>query len=147
MAILKKNKKIIGKSDVADIPAFNLTGVRVKIDSGAYTSTIHCSSIVETDFGLEVIFLEPTHKGYTGEKHTFEKYKKKAVRSSIGEVQERFVVKGNIKLFEKIYRCDFTLSNRKMMRFPVLIGRKFLNYKFLIDTTKTNESYNFKKQK
>jgi hypothetical protein len=30
------------------------------------------------------------------------------------------------------------------MKFPVLLGRKFLNNKFIIDTTKTNLSYSLK---
>lgn len=144
MDLRKRAKHIIGKDDIADLPLFNLTDVKVKIDSGAYTSTIHCSVVEETDAGLKVVFLDKKEGGFTGESLYFKKYKKKKVRSSSGEMQERFVIKGNIILFGKGYKTDFTLSKRHLMRYPVLLGRKLLSNRFLIDTTKSNESYKLK---
>lgn len=144
MDLKKRKKHIIGKDDIADLPLFNLTNVKVKIDSGAYTSTIHCSVVKETDLGLQVVFLDKKEAGFTGESLYFEKYKKKRVRSSTGEMQERYVVKGNIVLFGKTYNAEFTLSKRHLMRYPVLLGRKLLSNRFLIDTTKSNESYKLK---
>ena len=51
---------------------------------------------------------------------------------------------GDILLFNKELPIYLTLSERKEMKFPVLLGRKFLNNKFIIDTTKTNLSYRLK---
>lgn len=146
MALNKKSKKIIGKSDIADFPIFKLEGIKVKIDSGAYTSTIHCSLIEETKEGLHVIFLDKKEKGYTGESIYFKEYQHKTVRSSNGEMQERYVVKGNIMLFGKKYKTEFTLSKRNLMRYPVLLGRKLLSNRFMIDTTLSNCSFNYKKE-
>jgi len=39
--------RIIGRKDRADFPMFDMFNVPVKIDSGAYTSSIHCSSVCE----------------------------------------------------------------------------------------------------
>lgn len=146
MAISKKQKTIIGKSDIVDLPLFQLENIKVKIDSGAYTSTIHCSHIKETEQGLRVIFLDKKENGYTGESIYFKEYKYKKVRSSNGEMQERYVIKGNIVLFGKKYSTEFTLSKRNLMRYPVLLGRKLLN-RFLIDTTLSNTSFNYKNEK
>jgi hypothetical protein len=140
---IKKEKHIIGKDDVADLPMFNLKEINVKIDSGAYTSTIHCSVIEKTEQGLHVIFLDEKENKYTGESHYFKEYKKKKVRSSIGEMQLRYIIQGNIVLFGKKHSTEFTLSKRDLMRYPVLLGRKLLSNRFMIDTTLTNESYNY----
>lgn len=141
---IKKEKPIIGKDDIADLPIFNLKEVNVKIDSGAYTSTIHCSVIEKTEQGLHVIFLDENENGYTGESQYFKEYDKKKVRSSSGQMQLRYIVQGNILLFGKKHSTEFTLSKRDLMRYPVLLGRKLLSNRFMIDTTLSNESFKYK---
>ena len=136
-----RDKRIIGKDDIADFPAFNLKDVPVKIDSGAYTCTIHCSKITEEEGKLKVIFLEHRQSGFTGDVFVFDKFQVKKVRSSNGQTQDRYKVVGTITLFDKTFKTEFTLSQRKKMRYPVLIGRKLLNNKFLIDTALSKQSY------
>lgn len=143
----KKQKPIIGKNDIADFPKFGLSNIKVKIDSGAYTSSIHCSLIKEIDDCLEVVFLSKKVKGYTGEKLFFNNFTVKRVKSSSGEAQLRYKIKGDILLFNKKYNTEFTLSKRSEMRYPVLLGRKLLNKKFLIDTSLSNQSFNIKTEK
>ncbi|PKR79534.1 hypothetical protein CW751_14635 [Brumimicrobium salinarum] len=67
------------------------------------------------------------------------------MRSSSGELQNRYIVEGNIRLFGKIFTTEFTLSKRDLMKNPVLLGRKLLSHNFLIDTALTLQSYTFKK--
>ena len=136
----------IGRNDIADFPSFNLKNVRIKTDSGAYTSTIHCKSIEENDGKLEVVFLETDEPGFTGKTVRFTKFDRKLVRSSSGEQQERYIVSGEILLFGKLYQTEFTLSSRDQMRYPVLLGRKLLSKNFIINTVHTNLSYKQKKQ-
>src|SRR5690554_3033942 len=144
MALMNNSKPIIGKDDIADLPLFNLEEVKVKIDSGAYTSTIHCSVVEETAEGLHVVFLDEEESAYTGESMYFKKFKQKKVRSSSGEMQNRYVIEGDILLFGEKHSTEFTLSKRDLMRYPVLLGRKLLSTRFLIDTTLSNESYKYK---
>lgn len=139
---MKKKQLIIGRKDVADLPRFGLSGVPVKIDSGAYTSTIHCAKVEENDGKLEVIFLDKKDDAFTGEKVIFDEFSVKKVRSSSGQAQYRYKVKGNILLFGKKYNTEFTLSRRTKMRYPVLLGRKLLNKRFLIDTSLADQSWN-----
>ena len=46
-------KIIIGRKDHADLPTFGLKNVPVKIDSGAYSSSIHCDHITLIEDGDE----------------------------------------------------------------------------------------------
>ncbi len=137
-------KEIIGRTDKVDFPLLELSDIDAKIDTGAYTSSIHCVDIREIDQILQCSFLDATHPEYNGKKFTFKNYDMSAVKSSNGKVEMRFAVRTQIEVFNKVYPITFTLSPRDDMRFPVLIGRKFLSGKFLVDPQLENQSYNQK---
>lgn len=141
---MSKEKKIIGRTDKIDFPELELAGIDAKIDTGAYTSSIHCKDIIEVDQQLNCSFLDPTHPEYNGKCFTFYNYDITAVKSSNGNVEIRYAVRTKITLFNKTYNITLTLSSRDDMRFPVLIGRKFLSGKFLVDPQLENQSYRHK---
>jgi len=130
----KKEKKIIGRSDIANFPDLKLEEIAIKIDTGAYTSSIHCKDIIEENGVLKCTFLDEDHPQYNSMLFTFTEYKKITVRSSNGIAQKRYEVKSTIQLFNKTYKISLSLNDRQEMKFPVLIGRKFLNDKFIVDT-------------
>ena len=145
------DKVISGRKDRVSFPSFDLENVPVKIDSGAYSSSMHCSLIqfvsnVDTPY-LEVVFLDPNTPGYTGKVERFYEFKRKIVKSSNGVAQERFFIKGSISLFHLTYETLFSLTERTGLRIPVLLGRRLLNKRFLIDTSKTMCSYKNEQQK
>lgn len=141
-------KIIIGRKDKIDLPDFGLENVSVKIDSGAYSCSIHCEFIeeVQEENGkvLKVVFLDESLPKYSGEIHDFVDYFKKNVKSSTGEKQERFFIKAKIILFGKEFITDFSLTQRNGLKNPILLGRKVLNDNFLINTKLVNQSYKLK---
>ncbi len=137
-------KKVIGRFDKADFPLLNLEDIAIKIDTGAYTSSIHCNNIIEKDDLLHCTFLDEEHALYNGKEFVFEMYDIVFVRSSNGIIQKRYQVQSTIKLFEKVFKISLSLSARQEMKFPVLIGRKFLTKKFIVDPELTDVSFNFK---
>ncbi|MNJ90729.1 hypothetical protein D3C87_83660 [compost metagenome] len=141
------NKRIIGRKDVISFPAFELADVPVKIDSGAYSCSMHCELIEIIEFDnreqLRVVFLDPEIPGYTGKEVIFSEFKTKTVKSSNGISQERYFVKGTVQLYGESFETVFSLTERTGLRNPVLLGRKLLNKRFLIDTSKTNCSYKY----
>ena len=141
-------KLTIGRIDKADFHELSLEDIDIKIDSGAYTSSIHCSQIKQYTKGSEQFIsftlLDPEHKLYTNKQFTFKKYSAKKVKSSNGQSEERFMIQTTIEIFNKSFPIYLTLSERKEMKFPILIGRKFLNKKFIIDPSKKDLSYKLK---
>ncbi|MBE16911.1 MAG: RimK/LysX family protein [Dokdonia sp.] len=137
-------KKIIGRTDKADFPDLGFSNIDVKVDTGAYTSSIHCTNIREEGAVLVCTFFDPSHPHYDGRELSFDFYDITAVKSSNGEIQYRYEVQTKILIFEKKYTISLTLSSREDMRFPVLLGRKFLTKKFIVDTELTDVSYNQK---
>ena len=134
-------KKIIGRIDKADFPALDLFDIDIKIDTGAYTSSIHCHKVIVEDGVLKCMFYKKKHPLYTGKEVEFKSFSKAKVKSSNGIVQTRYKVKTTIVIFEKKYNINLTLSTREKMKYPVLIGRKFLLKKFVVDVDQKNVSY------
>lgn len=67
-------------------------------------------------------------------------YKLKKVKSSNGEVQIRPTIKVSVEFFGKKYKSVISLTNRADMKFPMLIGRRFLKNRFIVDVSKENLS-------
>lgn len=134
---------LIGRTDKADFPDYDLHKLTVKIDSGAFTSAIHCCKIEKVDADrLEVIFLDELDPKYTGKVHQFRSFEQKRVRSSNGISEERFIVDAKIKLGKLIYDIQLSLTFRGDMRSPVLIGRRFLsNNRFIVNPRLVNRLY------
>jgi hypothetical protein len=148
--MIEVSKNVIGKRDKADFPLWGLKNIDVKIDTGAYTSSIHCSQIevvkVNGKKRLKFELLDPTHKKYNGKPLVADKFSIKAIKSSNGEIQHRYIVQTEILLFDKIYPIQLSLSERGEMKFPVLLGRKLLTGNFVVDTAFTNTSFRRKKE-
>tara|TARA_B110000208_G_C11669608_1_gene394705 strand:+ start:498 stop:938 length:441 start_codon:yes stop_codon:yes gene_type:complete len=142
-------KKLIGRKDILNFPRLKLEGIEVKIDTGAYSSSIHCRDIkLGQKNGKKVItfvLLDPTHPKYHGKKFTSSTFKEKYVKSSNGVSEKRFVITTDVLIYEEKYKIELSLTERGEMRFPILIGRKLLIGKFIVDPSKTNLS--FKEQK
>tara|TARA_B110000091_G_scaffold213509_1_gene263142 strand:+ start:641 stop:1069 length:429 start_codon:yes stop_codon:yes gene_type:complete len=138
-------KITIGRVDKADFPELSLMKIDVKIDSGAYTSSIHCSNIKEITINnenfIQFKLLDPEHIFYNNKEFSTKNYDSKLVKSSNGISEKRFMIATEIIIFDQIFPIHLTLSERKNMKFPVLLGRKFLNKKFVIDTAKKNLSF------
>ena len=135
---------VIGRKDLANFPQLELEGIAVKTDSGAYTSSFHCHQIERfSKHGEQWVkcrFLDPLHRQYHEKEFEFEIYKLRMVKSSNGSVEQRIAIRTEIILFGNTYPIELTLTERADMKIPVLLGRKFLSKKFLIDTSRKNLS-------
>jgi hypothetical protein len=135
---------VIGRKDVADFEKLNLKEIEVKIDSGAYTSSFHCHKIErmvkEGENWVKCNFLDPDHEMFHEKEFCFPIHKTRRVKSSNGMVEERYSIVTDITIFQKTYPIELTLTERPDMKHPVLLGRKFLSKKFIIDTSKKNLS-------
>lgn len=139
---------IIGKYDRIDLPILKLNDLKAKIDTGAKTSSLHCSYIKEINedtVAFEV--LDETHKKYREKRYAMPIERIAKVRSSNGIIEKRYVILTKVIIFDKSYDVEFTLRNRKKMNYPILLGREFLENGFIVDVTKQNISFLEKKNK
>lgn len=139
----KTEKKIIGRREIINFPELKLFGVEAKIDTGAYTSAIHCHHIREATLpdGSRVIrfqLLDPSHPQYHNQLFEYKDFFLRDIKSSFGDVQERYVIRTQIQIFEEVFEADFSLSDRSDLKSPVLIGRTLLHGNFIVDVAKKN---------
>jgi len=135
---------IIGRKDIVDFNQLELYGVEAKIDSGAYTSSFHCHKIEEVEKEgkrwVRCNFLDPEHPQYHEKEFCLEIFKVRNVKSSNGSVEQRYSIITEITIFQRKYPIELTLTERSDMKHPVLLGRKFLSKRFLINTAQKNLS-------
>ncbi len=131
---------IIGRAELVDLPDWDLYGIKAKIDTGAYTSSLHCHHIerIEKEGKPFVRFnlLDPSHEIYNDKLFELPIYKSKTVKSSNGQTEERFIVKTKVRIMEKELNAELSLTDRSEMRYPVLIGRKLIKGHFIVDVSK-----------
>ena len=134
----------LGRSDRVDLPGLGLENIHAKIDTGAYNCSLHCTSHEVVNGVLEFVLLDEEHPEFTGHKYFFKKFVQREIKNSFGEAELRYVIKTKIKIYDRLIRAEFSLSNRGNLKFPVLLGRKILRDRFLIDVTKKDLSYEWK---
>lgn len=137
-----KYQIIVGRFEHVDL-INRLVGIPAKIDTGAFRSSIHATNIqvIEKNGHPTLRFVILGHPAY-GKHRTIETrvFNTRHVRSSNGYSADRYEVKFKIRLGYKIFRTPFTLADRKDNVFPVLIGRKTLNKRYLVDPDKAGIS-------
>ena len=135
------SKKTTGRVDCINFPKLQLHQIDCKIDTGAYTSSIHCSEITKEGDKLRCKFYSKGHPNFNGKEVVFDTYSLTDVKSSNGHVENRYKIKTDVVFFGKTYVINLTLSTRDDMKYPVLIGRQFLRKKFLVDVDLENQSF------
>lgn len=139
---LKKEKRIIGRRETIDFPDLGLHGVIAKIDTGAYTTALHCHDIhVREENGQRMLcfkLLDPGHPAFTGEEKCFTEFSEKQIKNSFGEVEHRYIIKTRVRIARKLVKSVISLTDRGNMRYPVLIGRKLLKNRFIVDVAELN---------
>lgn len=139
-------QKILGRYDRVDLPVLGLYDIHAKIDTGAYTSSLHCHQARVVDGKLEFILLDEEHPEFTGMKFSFQEFEERDIKNSFGDLERRFVIVTTLKIFNEEITTEFSLSNRGSLKFPILIGRKILRDRFLIDVKKKNLSFREKRK-
>lgn len=138
----KNRLKVIGRLEPIDFPEWDLFGIEAKIDTGAYTSSLHCHHIeaIEKDGKPYVKFnlLDPSHEIYNDKLFKLPIYKTKKIKSSNGSTEKRYIIRTVAHISGKELNIELSLTDRSEMRYPVLIGRKLLNGHFLVDSSTNN---------
>ena len=137
-------KEIIGRSDYFDFPELGLKDIPCKIDTGAYTNAMHCSEYkLENDVLFFKLADHPNFKLPSEKWYKSTKFTTREVRSSNGESEKRYTIFTPVIILNKTINTEFTLTDRKEMESPILIGRICLE-SYLIDITLKNVSFNKK---
>ena len=123
--------KKVGRIENISFPELKIESIKAKVDTGAYGVALHVDSIKLEDGKLYFTIGD--------EEFSYNKFKTVTVKSSFGRVQKRFSIFTKLSIGDSIYKFYVSLTDRKNMRYPVLIGRRFLyKFNYLVDVTKKN---------
>lgn len=139
----------IGRVEKISFPDFGLNNIHAKIDTGADLSSIWATDIYEHIGALHFKLLGPKSDHFTGDEVIVESpnYVLTRVANSFGHKELRYVIKLKTSIAGKTIMASFTLSNRSTKTYSVLIGRKLLNGKFLVDVSKGDPLEEVEKKK
>ncbi|RTR02413.1 ATP-dependent zinc protease family protein [Halomonas nitroreducens] len=121
-------KAVIGRREMVTLPELRLT-LCAKADTGARTSSLHAEDIesYEEDGHLWVSFT--TRGGGPGSPahvHHLHLHDRRRVTSSNGQAEWRYVIRTLMQLGELEFPVELTLTDRRNMRHPMLLGRRAL---------------------
>lgn len=135
MKLHKAEKNIIGSKEYISFPELGKQNIIARIDTGAKTSSMHCERVWVQRINNKNVLCATLIRKHS-EITTFSKFSLKEVKSSNGHTQIRYFINMLVQFGNDVFETEFTLTNRDKMNNPVLLGRKFLKNKFLVDVSK-----------
>lgn len=127
---------VIGRKTIIQLPELSGTNVRAKIDTGAFRTAVHCESCTVKEVNGEEV-LEVTIQWESGNLVVlhYKKFQKRTIKNSFGQTEERYCARTLILIHKKKIQAEISFTNRSGMRYPVLLGRKTIGKKFLVDVS------------
>jgi hypothetical protein len=134
----------IGRREYVQLPQLGLFNIQAKIDTGAYGCSLHCHDIEIVNISGENVLrfrlLDPMHPEYQDNFNYVKEFNDKIVKNSGGSVEHRYTITSELLIFDHLYPVEFSLTDRGNMRYPILLGRKFLRWRFVVDVSLKNLS-------
>jgi hypothetical protein len=137
MARTDFHKVVIGRSELLHFMEYAIADIPAKTDTGAYRSAVHADQISLSDDGLTLSFrLLGGHPvcGDLAQTMTTTSFTMVQIENSFGHREERYEVRLRVKLGPKVFTTAFSLADRSKKTYPILLGRKLLNNRFVVDT-------------
>lgn len=130
---MSSSRTTFGSIETVAIPSLNIDAVVAKVDTGAWTGALHCTDVHEDG---DTLYFTPLGDAKLATSTT--EYERRPVRGATGHVVERYIIPVSFEIRGKKYQATLGLSNRKMLRREMLLGRKFLiENGILVDVTLT----------
>lgn len=126
---------VIGWSEYVDLPAWGVTRLLAKADTGARSSALHVEELEELPQG-RVRFQVVLHRRKRDRRvHVEARVRRRSrVRSSTGHYQTRIFVATRLRLGPFERRVEISLVDREHMIHRMLLGRSALEGLYLVDS-------------
>jgi hypothetical protein len=127
----------IGWREWVALPELGVETIKVKVDTGAHSSALHAFNIEEFERDGESWVRFDLHPFQRDSKVTVSAESRlvdrRWVKSSSGRSTLRPVIRTRVRLGKKIWRTEVTLVRRDVMGFRMLLGRRTVRKRFLVD--------------
>jgi len=131
----------IGWREWLTLPDLGIQAIKAKVDTGARTSALHTFGLepFEKDGMLKLNFgIHPLQRRKDIEVNCVaDVVDRRRVTSSVGQSEMRYVIRTTVALGEFKWPIELTLTNRRSMRFRMLLGRAAISGPLLVDPAKS----------
>ncbi|CAN5649237.1 hypothetical protein BH23PAT1_BH23PAT1_3440 [soil metagenome] len=135
--MIKKQPPVaIGSTAQISFPDLGIENVPAKVDTGADSSSIWASDIKVSGGKLSFRVFGTGYVHYRRKVFTHNIFKATSVKNSFGQKEFRYKVKLKVKIGPKVISAWFTLANRALNKYPVLLGKSTLKGRFIVDVSK-----------
>lgn len=128
---------IIGWKEWIGLPDLGIPAVKAKIDTGARTSALHTFKLEEFEAnGLRMVRfgIQPLQRRKDVQRYCEAPVlERRRVKDSGGHIEKRYVIRTTAVLGDVNWPINITLTDRAPMLFRMLLGRKAVEDKFLIN--------------
>ena len=127
-------KTLIGWREYVSLPEWGLTRIKAKADTGARTSVIDVTEVIELDNNR--VRFEVVVNRHKPDQHVWvetEIIRRTRVKSSFGATHDRLIVRTLVKLGEIEKEIELSLVSRRNMLCRMLLGRKALEPELIVD--------------
>lgn len=128
---------LIGWREWVAFPDWDIPALKVKIDTGARTSALHAEDLEITEHDGRPHATFTVHPWQRSERDgvavSVPLVDERAVTSSSGDASTRPVVMAVIDLDGEPHEIELTLTRRDDMGFRMLLGRKAMEGRYLVD--------------
>ena len=135
---MAKAKVTIGRLEYIALPKLGVARVQAKMDTGAYRSALHYQKIALRNVDDHEELVVTFAMGRKRTKMVFKRFSRVVVKTSTGQRTERFLITTPVKLNGHVVPTQFSLFDRSDMKNQVLLGRKFLHSRFVVDVARKN---------
>ena len=131
------NYTSIGWREWIYLPKFDDFAIKAKVDTGARTSALHATQIKEYDINGKKLVSFRLHQSNNHIDISTQLIRYLKITSSFGDSEIRPLIRLKIRLGERSWFTEVTLTKRTRMTYPMLIGRNTLMKKYLIHSHKS----------
>ena len=128
---------VLGWREWASLPDLGIKAIKVKVDTGAKTSSIHTFKMEffqKNDEDWVRFWIHPKQRNEK-DIHVCEAkiVDRRSVSDSGGHVEERIVIETHIRIGETLWPIELNLTNRDSMKFRMLLGRTAMVSRFVVN--------------
>lgn len=133
-----KAKMIIGSEEWFSFPELAIPAIKVRVDSGAKTSSMHAFNIQRFKRGGESWVSFEVHPLQNNRRAVIRCESpiidRRAVKSSSGITETRYVILARLAAAAgQFWEVEVTLTNRDSMGYRMLLGREAMNGRMIVD--------------
>lgn len=119
---------VIGWQERVDLPLLGLDNLTAKIDTGARTSALHATNIIEFERdGLPWVRFHTRFDDDTRDTDVeCPIHDRRDITNTSGVPEARIVIRTKFRIASRLWKIDLSLTDRNGMKFRMIVGRTAL---------------------